>query len=481
MEVISNSIEDKLIDGLNYKLEATASYITERKSSTFWAMGSNIYAPNSGTKVIKLVLSSEGWLDPSTVVVQFDVKNLENQALRTLSGPWSFFRRMRVLCQGELLEDIDYYNRTHQMFDVLQSKHVRDNEDIEGFGYRYDSEYGKGLIENPLTKNPDGSTKRQDFLIDFSAIDANSSRTVSFKPLSGILNQGKLLPLRYAPITIELEVVNNLYEPIVSFESPGFLAGVAGAQSLAEFQTDYGMTQTLYLSNKWQIENPQIKCDICRMDNQLENEFAQKFNSGQSIAVNYSTYVVQQQSLAGQSPTLNITRALSKLKSVFLTLTGKTADGADAAFDTLGYYENAFLKSWNDFYHPMAWDNNYTANGELEVSLQIGSKKFPDYPLRTVSEQFSALRKCMGIHGSTFHSIDMDTYQYRTHKYIVGIDTEKVLQASFSGENLKSGSLLTLMMKNIGSDSARYPTSAFVTMHCDCIMNIRDVGVEKVD
>ena len=40
MEVISNSVEDKLIDGLSYKLEPTASYITERKSATFWAQGS---------------------------------------------------------------------------------------------------------------------------------------------------------------------------------------------------------------------------------------------------------------------------------------------------------------------------------------------------------------------------------------------------------------------------------------------------------
>ena len=123
---------------------------------------------------------------------------------------------------------------------------------------------------------------------------------------------------------------------------------------------------------------------------------------------------------------------------MFLTLTGNTGrpetvegqiPAQDSAFDPLGSYENAFLKHWNVFYHPMTWDNNYTSSGELEVSLQIGSKKFPDYPLRPVSETFSALRKCMGIQGSTFHSIDMDTYEYRTHKLIVGIDTEKVLQA----------------------------------------------------
>ena len=87
MEVISNSVEDKLIDGLSYKLEPSASYITERKSSTYYAMGSNIYAPNQGTKVVKLLINGDGWLDPSTFKIQFDVRNLETQPLRTISGP----------------------------------------------------------------------------------------------------------------------------------------------------------------------------------------------------------------------------------------------------------------------------------------------------------------------------------------------------------------------------------------------------------
>ena len=88
METVSNSIEDKLLDGLSYKLDATASYITDRKSCTFWAMGSNIYAPNAGTKVIKMVLNGEGWLDPATVKIQFDVHNLDGtNPLRPLSGP----------------------------------------------------------------------------------------------------------------------------------------------------------------------------------------------------------------------------------------------------------------------------------------------------------------------------------------------------------------------------------------------------------
>ena len=85
METVSNSIEDKLLDGLSYKLDATASYITDRKSCTFWAVGSNVYAPNAGTKVIKLVLNGEGWLDPSTVKIQFDLVNKSANLLRTIS------------------------------------------------------------------------------------------------------------------------------------------------------------------------------------------------------------------------------------------------------------------------------------------------------------------------------------------------------------------------------------------------------------
>ena len=58
------------------------------------------------------------------------------------------------------------------------------------------------------------------------------------------------------------------------------------------------------------------------MDNHLENEFAQGFHSGQTIPINYSTFITNLQVLSGQTPSVNITRALSRLKSVFLTLTG---------------------------------------------------------------------------------------------------------------------------------------------------------------
>ena len=43
MESISNGVEDYLIEGLSFKLAPGSSYVTDRRKSTFWASGSNIY------------------------------------------------------------------------------------------------------------------------------------------------------------------------------------------------------------------------------------------------------------------------------------------------------------------------------------------------------------------------------------------------------------------------------------------------------
>ena len=74
VESIASGIDDVLVDALSFKLQPGATYINERKSCTFYASGSNEYTP-SGTKLIKLVCASDGWLDPLTLRVQFDVNN----------------------------------------------------------------------------------------------------------------------------------------------------------------------------------------------------------------------------------------------------------------------------------------------------------------------------------------------------------------------------------------------------------------------
>ena len=78
------------------------------------------------------------------------------------------------------------------------------------------------------------------------------------------------------------------------------------------------------------------------------------------------------------------------------------------------------------------------------MQLQVGSKLYPEYPVRSTAEAFYQLRKCMGTETSNFHSLDITPFQYRNHKFIAAFDTEKNLGSAFTGINIKQGSLMTL-------------------------------------
>jgi hypothetical protein len=58
MEIYSSSVEDKLIDGLSFKLSEGSSYITSRQSQSFWTSGSSTYSPTTGNKVIRIPITS---------------------------------------------------------------------------------------------------------------------------------------------------------------------------------------------------------------------------------------------------------------------------------------------------------------------------------------------------------------------------------------------------------------------------------------
>ena len=139
VEAIANGVEDKLIDGLSFKMTPGASYVVDRRSVTYHPQGSNIYMPGQGTKLIRILLTGDNWMDPSTFRVMFTLNNLDTgtKRLRPLGGPWSFFRRMRILAAGQLVEDVMEYNRIHEMFHMMIAKESRENDAAEAFGVHW--------------------------------------------------------------------------------------------------------------------------------------------------------------------------------------------------------------------------------------------------------------------------------------------------------------------------------------------------------
>jgi len=415
LESTTNAIEDHLIDSISFKLQPGASYVTDRRSVSFFPQGSNIYKPETGTKVIKIALTGTGeWLDPSTVQLQFQLKNEQNKKLWVVGGPHSFIRRARLMCGGTVVEDIDQYNRIHEMMSVLSGDKNRDMDDISGTMNRWDADplyyymnnnkvNSATLEQRPgETANLDADTTRQN-VIDESKragihwyLSGNHTKTLSTKLLFGLLHQPKWIPLRYAPLTLELELV-NLYSDVIIRPGGNF----SNADTVAG------------TSQEWSIQQVEVKCDVCTLDNALENSYEAHLLGAGTLPINYNTYINQTQNITGQTDlVINVSRAISRLKSIFINFSKKTSGQYALGFRTeaqnAGGYDGGILgnfgdinKPFNRFYHPMSGqqpaDEDYEPDAELEYQIQIGSKQFPEYPIRSTAEAFAQLRKQWGF------------------------------------------------------------------------------------
>ena len=130
MEACAQSVDDNLIDSLSFKLRPGATYVTDRRNvSFFFPLGGNHYTSN-GVRVIKISLNGDQWLDPSTVKLFYTIQNTTSLTEKTelvplIAGPWGLFRRMRVICGGQIVEDFDNYNRTHERIHIIKSTEKR--------------------------------------------------------------------------------------------------------------------------------------------------------------------------------------------------------------------------------------------------------------------------------------------------------------------------------------------------------------------
>ena len=212
MEHHVQSIDDALVGGLSYKLKAGASYVSDRRSVTFFASGGNQYSP-SGVNVCKLNIVADQWLDPVTFRVMFTVNNTGNTPSETIHplhwNPAVTFRRARVTAGGQIIEDIDDFNRLSLMFTALKSQDDQKEIAMEGSGLfdrKYDRAAG-GLLADPEAEDGD---ERKIIVFRIGTKLATLECLGQFY-LSLCLEpwHKRLIPLRYCPLQIELELVNS--------------------------------------------------------------------------------------------------------------------------------------------------------------------------------------------------------------------------------------------------------------------------------
>ena len=370
---------------------------------------------------MKLNIAGDQRLDPSTFRVAFQLNNHSGNngdgfqiMVQPLSwNPAVFFRRARLIVSGQAVEDIDDFHRLSLMLTDLLTEDDQHNIACEGFG---NLDFVKGAAAQAADQRQ--GYRQTDY--DLSGNVGLARRM--FKPMLGLFDQDKLIPLRYCPIQIKLELVNSQADAVSLEVAEGFSNGA-----------------------NCDISDIQCKVDLLELDSSLPNEYASHLLSSRSLPINFNTWNhTNQPTGLDNNFSAHITRAVTRLKSIFITL--HKPDGVA-------------YKQANDFYHPCSINGQLTLSNGHSYQVQIGSELIPEYPANSLSESYSQLRKTVG------RAFNMHSSWYRSCEYIIGWIWKS--GAGFTGLSTKAGDLLSLNFKDCDADGAAdsVPTMVFCALN----------------
>ena len=122
--------------------------------------------------------------------------------------------------------------------------------------------------------------------------------------------------------------------------------------------------------------------------------------------------------------------------------------------------------------------NKYNPDKELEFQIQLGGKLYPEYPVKSVSEAFCILKQTLNLPDWGLHSVGIDYKLYTSNKFIFAMSFETMPEASWSGVNTKTGQILLIKLAavNTSSISGDIASTMYITLMCENILEIRDIG-----
>ena len=76
------------------------------------------------------------------------------------------------------------------------------------------------------------------------------------------------------------------------------------------------------------LSDVQLKCDLVALDNSLDNEYSSHLLEGKALPIHFSTFTTASQVIHDLNVTVNVSRALTRLKSFYVSLSRDTSDGS---------------------------------------------------------------------------------------------------------------------------------------------------------
>ena len=222
---------------LAFELPAPSTSVVDRKQHCRAYPSSASSLTFTGAKTCRIRLGGEGFVDPSSLVMQYTITNLSaDRYLRPLGGPWLLWQQVYLRSAGVELDNIPYYNRWHQQMGWLNATRGEQfgSLGIQGFH-----------LSSTSTLNP--------YKPNVGQLGGLASITVQHRLHLSVLNSGKMIPVKYMPLELECSMVNDLNDfllPASAVENSGTQSFVVSNVQVLydEYQLDDAILQAFYSS-----------------------------------------------------------------------------------------------------------------------------------------------------------------------------------------------------------------------------------------
>jgi len=407
--------EAPLLQALTYELPAPSTAIVDRKQSVRAYPTSASSLSMNNVRTARIRIGGEGFVDPSSMRVMFTINNTGTGHLAFNTGPWGVWQQGFLRSNGVQLDDVPYLGRHMHQYHWAQLPLM----DQIAVG-------NEGLGSSKLLPN---------MTMDWADIAPGQSITVMHRLPFSLCSSSKLLPVKYAPLEVELSCITNILDwcdPI----------GAVG-----------GFTQT------FQLENVQILYDDYTLDEAVLAGFYSALLRNKVLSIGTMSFHQTVHPIPGGATSLNLTsvRAYSRLASVWLTF--RNTGGRNYQFVCPGPLPGNADVNLVDLQNTAV----------PQARLSIASHNWPDPQfITTAGEYHMMLTKALG------YSPNISRKFFEDSAFTIAWDIKKNPGDPTSAISTRSGDQILVQLQNLTANSA---TECWMTVFYFSVCAIRESGV----
>ena len=212
-------------------------------------------------------------------------------------------------------------------------------------------------------------------------------------------------------------------------------------------------------SDSYDLSDVSLLGTCLHVDSAISAGYHQHLDAGMPLPIAYQTVVGTKHMVTNGSFSLNLARALTRIKAVYFCIVA--AASVNQGTDLVGRASGNFVDGRSDI---------------MNFHLQVGSQRFPDQPATGVAEHYYRLMQALGK-DMDHDSISLDPQRFLANKTVYAINLERVgNEAAFSGISTMEGKTLTLTVNNAFTGTAVH--NVYVFQVADFLANIRKGAVD---